>query len=209
MEYCKHCTASFYVCSGHLSHQADSVSHCAFCGGSLGSRTEEKSKRHRGKGQGGGRERQSRSRTLEGNGCLVSRILRLSLRSTGLPHTVRLLPHVSNCLSARKRKRYRGPDTTSPEPDRKEPRGRGILSRLAAQSLFRFRLRRRRFTLLPQHEHGRWGERLPGVSGEATRLGPATQGCSCRRGGRESPPHTTPKRLFPSLGLDCLREKQE
>lgn len=35
---------------------------------------------------------------------------------------------------------------------------------------------------------------------QATRRGPATQGCSCRRGGRESSPHTTPKRLFPQPG---------
>lgn len=197
MEYCKHCTASFYVCSGHLSHQADSVSHCAFCGGSLGSRTEEKSKRHRGKGQVGGRERQSRSRTLEGNGCLVSRILRLSLRSTGLPHTVRRLPHVLTFLSARKTKVISAQIQQALNQTGRSHRAEGFCLGSLHKSLFRFRLERQCSFCRPNVNADAGTRGCWRVSGGAPR--PCSSGfASPWKGG--APPHTTPRRLYPQHG---------
>lgn len=114
-----------------------------------------------------------------------------------------------NLLICQKNKVYRDPDTTSPEPDRKEPQGRGILSRLAAQSLFCFRLERQRHSPPLQHEHKRRGKRLPGV-------------CRARRGnaapllrdvydvgdGGQPRPTAHPGASTHSLGLVCLRKKE-
>lgn len=107
-----------------------------------------------------------------------------------------------NLLICQENKSYRGPDTTSPEPDRKEPQGRGILSRLAAQSLFRFRLGGRRPALPPQRERGRRGERLPGVCRErrcdAARLFRAVSVAAVGGRPRPTPP---PGASTPSLAL--------